>query len=114
VALANGDPAAARPWLQAATPRLLQLGNLAAGHLARAMLARAHAELGDGEAARRELDGLADVAVDRVRDEVDRVRGILASRSAADAAAALPDVTPQPPMPSEGGPSRELFRTFLA
>jgi transcriptional regulator with GAF, ATPase, and Fis domain/tetratricopeptide (TPR) repeat protein len=114
VALASGDPAAARPWLEGAVPRLRELGNLAAGQLAGAMLARAYAELGQGEAAERELAVLRAVTTDRVRDEVDRVRGILASREATPTAAPGPDGHEPTPMPPTEGPSRELFRTFLA
>ena len=113
VALARGDAAAARPWLQDAAPILIGLGNLAAGHLAQAMLARVHAELGADDEAQAQLLALAHVDSDRVRDELDRVRAILAAR-AAPAAEPEDREVDRDDMPGSTGPSNELFRTFLA
>ncbi|MCA8964182.1 MAG: sigma 54-interacting transcriptional regulator [Planctomycetes bacterium] len=113
VALTRGDAAAARPWLEDAAPILIGLGNLAAGHLAQAMLARVHAELGKNDEAEAQLLALAHVDSDRVRDELDRVRAILAAR-AAPAAEPEDREVDRDDMPGSIGPSNELFRTFLA
>ncbi len=112
VALARGDAAAARPWLESSALRLQALGSLTAAHLARAMLARACAELGDVAAAEAHLAALADVDSARVRDETDSARAILLR--AAPAAAAAPVATDERDAMTSHGPSRELFRTFLA
>jgi transcriptional regulator with GAF, ATPase, and Fis domain len=113
-ALARGDASAARPWLLQATPVLLRLGNLAAGRLAQVMLARAHAELGDRDAAESVLAELGTPDTDRLRDEVAGVHAaftasVAANSESEDLAAAEDDS-----MPPNQGPSRELFRTFLA
>ncbi len=113
VALARGDAAAARPWLAEAAPTLLQLGNLAAGHLAQAMLARVLAELGETDAAEALLQTLTAIDSDRVRDEIDRVRAIMANQEFSAAWREVADPVP-PAMPANSGPSNELFRTFLA
>ncbi|MBL8748886.1 MAG: sigma 54-interacting transcriptional regulator [Planctomycetes bacterium] len=109
-ALARGDAAAARPWLEDAAHTLLESGSVAAGRLAQAMLARAHAELGDVAGAEGTVRAIGEPASDRVRAEVDAVNALLAARRAgADASPCVPDSTMQ-----GQGPSRELFRTFLA
>jgi len=117
-ALARGDANAARPWLDESSATLIRLGNVAAGRLAQAMLARAHAELGDAEQAVTVLQQIGTAASDRVRDEVAAVQAVLAKRrEALVGAAAAPVETPaleRSTMHSGAGPSRELFRTFLA
>ena len=113
-ALARGDAPAARPWLMQAAPALLRLGNLAAGRLAQVMLARAHAELGDQQAAELVLAEIGAPDTDRLRSEIARVHEALAARVVASGDAAPSDPLPEEPMPPNPGPSRELFRTFLA
>ena len=110
-ALARGDAAAARPWLLESSTVLLDLGNAAAGRLAQVMLARAHAELGERDAAQAILVQIGTPDSDREREEVVRVHGILqtAPASISEATATMTDHS----FPG-GGPSRELFRTFLA
>ena len=119
-ALASGDAAAARRWLEDAAAELLRLGNRDAGRLAQVMLARACAELGDPEAAESALQAAGESSSARLQDEVRRVREILSSprprpseHSTEPAAPAVPSAAPHS-MTSDPGPSRELFRTFLA
>ncbi len=107
-ALARGDAAAARPWLETGAAERLRLGNVAAGVLAQAMLARAHAELGELERAREVAERIGAPTNDRVRAELARVHELL-QRPAPSPATDLDDVPPPP-----AGPSRELFRTLLA
>ncbi len=104
--LARNDAAAARQWLDAAAAELARLGERPAAALATAMLARAHAQLGDADAASAALARVGDATSARLRDEVARVHELLRG----PLPAAPPPMTERPP----SGPSRELFRTFLA
>jgi transcriptional regulator with GAF, ATPase, and Fis domain len=119
-ALARGDAAAARPWLAEAVPALQRLGDLSSAQLAQVMLARVHAELGDHGQALALLDVLGEPATERMRAEMAAVRALTAAAVAARTPAP-PLVTAALPRPKEPdmndqktGPSRELFRTFLA
>jgi len=105
-ALARNDAAAARPWLDAAAAELERLGERPAAALATAMLARAHAQLGEVDAASAAVARVGDAASARLRDEVARVHELLRG----PIPAAPPPMTERQPT----GPSRELFRTFLA
>ena len=108
-ALARGDAAAARPWLDSAVAALAALGDLGALRMARTMLARAHAELGEREAALALLAELGAGDSERMRAEIAKVHDTLAV-VAAGASAVAPTMQER----SSSGPSRELFRTFLA
>lgn len=108
-ALARGDAEAARPWLLQACHALQELGELAAARLALVMLARAHAELADHAAARAVLAELGAPDNDRLRDELAKVQTLLHRVPSQPEPVAAP-----PPMTANPGPSRELFRTFLA
>ena len=109
-ALARADAAAARPWLAEAAAELVRLGDVGPARLARVMLARADAELGDHAAARAALLELGAPESDRMRQEMEQVLRVVAR------ADTVPAVTATPAMPErvQTGPSRELFRTFLA
>ncbi|MFO1031470.1 MAG: sigma 54-interacting transcriptional regulator [Planctomycetota bacterium] len=109
-ALARADAAAARPWLTEAAAELLRLGDVASARLARVILARAEAELGDVVAAQAALDELGPPDTERMRQETEHVLRTLAVR-----ATVRPDPASSPmPERTTTGPSRELFRTFLA
>lgn len=110
-ALARGDAAAALPWLLEGSTTLSELGDVAAGQLALVMLARAHAELGEHQEAEGILQQLAGPGPGRVADEIVKVRALL-QKAAAPAALAKTPMSESPP--ADAGPSRELFRTFLA
>ena len=109
-ALARGDAAVARPWLAEAVAALVRIGDVAAARLARVMLARADAELGDLAAAQAALAELGPPESERMRAEMEHVLRACA------VSATEPSIAPQSTMPDRatGGPSRELFRTFLA
>ena len=107
-ALARHDAAAARPWLLEAASTLLGLGDRAGGRIAQVMLARAHAELGDLAAARATLAELGEPDSDRLRAEFVGVQELLCGTPTATS-----NVAPMQERPPSG-PSRELFRTFLA
>ncbi|MGB3967889.1 MAG: sigma-54-dependent Fis family transcriptional regulator, partial [Planctomycetota bacterium] len=94
------------PWLVEAVAELARLGDRTGGRLAQAMLARAHAELDETGEATMILQALGAPDSDRLRAEVAAVQDIL--RGPAPAADTAPAMPPTP------GPSRELFRTFLA
>jgi transcriptional regulator with GAF, ATPase, and Fis domain len=112
-ALAAGDAAGAVGWLAAAAPRLLELGDRTAGRLAQAMLAKAQAELGDAAAAAATLAALGTPDTVRLAAEVADAEARL-RRHAAPAVLVPPAATTAPAMSPPSGPSRELFRTFLA
>jgi transcriptional regulator with GAF, ATPase, and Fis domain len=107
-AMTRGDAAAARPWLLQAVPELQRLGDVASARLAAAILARVHAELGDCDAAAAAAADIGETPTPRIRAELDRVRELCQRRSAAPATRTH-DMQHEP-----SGPSRELFRTFLA
>ncbi|MEO6594815.1 MAG: sigma 54-interacting transcriptional regulator, partial [Planctomycetota bacterium] len=111
VALARGDAAAARPWLLDSSTALMALGNVSAGRLAQVMLARAHAELGEADAAAAILTEIGTPESDRVRAEAAQVQSMLRAppAKATDAQVSMSEQTS-----TNTGPSRELFRTFLA
>ncbi len=107
-ALARHDLPTARSMLADAGPLLLRLGDRAAGRLAMVMLARAHAEAGAVEEAHAALAAVGEPDTDRLRAEVERFHAALA------VSPTKPDTTNDMADRHEGGPSRELFRTFLA
>ena len=111
--LAGGDAAAARPWLERGAAELDALGNRDAGRLARAMLAQAYARLGDRRAAAVALEAVGDPGTGRLATEVALARKLL-DRGAHPSPAESPHSEPHSSMPPIPGPSRELFRTFLA
>jgi transcriptional regulator with GAF, ATPase, and Fis domain/tetratricopeptide (TPR) repeat protein len=123
-ALARGDAAAARPWLLEAVPALQRLGDAASAQLAQVMLARVHAELGDRDQALALLAVLGEPATERMRNEMQAVRERCAEAAnvrSPSASSPLPAPFSDPsgdrtPVMNErpSGPSRELFRTFLA
>jgi transcriptional regulator with GAF, ATPase, and Fis domain len=112
-ALARGDAAAARPWLEQAAAAMARLGDAVTGRLVQVMLARACAEVGDLATASSLAAGLGVPDTPRMHAEWDLLQQRLRAATAATSA------VPSPPTSAtmqdrQAGPSRELFRTFLA
>ncbi|MCC7398123.1 MAG: sigma 54-interacting transcriptional regulator [Planctomycetes bacterium] len=106
-ALARGDAATARPWLEQAATALLRLGHAPLARQAQVHLARACVELGDEATARAILDEIGGDPADTL--------GTGLSRGREPAPKPPPTATMTPTMTDgQQGPSRELFRTFLA
>lgn len=122
VALAAGDAVAAERRLAPALRELEELGAHAAADHTRVLLARAVALQQRRDEARELLARLDERATARFHAEVTRVRELLLPPPpVAPAAATAPTPPLSPPKPQKPlpvqepqGPSRELFRTFLA
>ena len=118
-ALASGDPIAAERRLEAAAQALEQVGARAAAAHTRVMLARALAAQDRQQDARELLDSIGESARARFPSEVAQVLELLQpppKPAVASPASPAPRPTPvsEKPVQELQGPSRELFRTFLA
>lgn len=118
--LARGDAEQARRDLEAAARALLACGERATAGIALAVAARAAAELGQVDDARRLLDEAGPVIGNRMQQEIDFARAAIdaaADRTTTKAPAlAMPPDAPEArePRPAVSWPSRELFRAFLS
>ncbi|MEQ1634012.1 MAG: sigma 54-interacting transcriptional regulator, partial [Planctomycetota bacterium] len=126
-ALAAGDPVAAERKLRSALESLEKIGARAAGAHTRVLLARALALQQQGTEARKLLAELDEPAQARLASDIAQVQELLRKDpitpepAASDRTDALPPPKSNPPRSSPKttvqdptGPSRELFRTFLA
>jgi len=118
VALAAGDAVAAERRLAPALRELEELGAHAAAAHTRVLLARAVAVQRRPDEATAILARLDDDAAARFAPEIARVHALLIPPAAPPTTAPAPVPTPRPPIRTTvqdaQGPSRELFRTFLA
>lgn len=118
--LAAGDPVAAERRLRAALEVLQKAGAGAAFAHATVWLARALAQQKKGAETRALLDGLDDAAKGRFASEMQQIVALLDSQRPPPSPpkASEPEPTQRPraekPVQDPQGPSRELFRTFLA
>lgn len=118
-ALNAGDAVSAERRLAAAAKQLEQVGARAAAAHTRVLLARALAVQNRTQDARNELAAIDESARARFPNEIAQVLELLQSAPPPTAAPALPKTDrpsppPEPIVQDPQGPSRELFRTFLA